>query len=364
PTHLCPANAPISDSPIQKPLPSREPDREGDKSSFSSLQTGPALGTSKPSTCLGWRIFRASILAIFFFFCFGPQKPRAGPGSCSTTSCAWGALGLLQFTLSGNSAAPCGWARQAPSEGHSSSGPPHGAHGATCRCHGVATPQHHSQGWVKCPEPPKDCSRAARSSSRGALLCRARVPLSGTPLPLGLPRPSSSAPCRGGPPALPSCFLAGPGVGSPGWKELGLKVYLDPASAGPAGERTYGNSVTQTEGTIKVCEGKPVLLNCTYEMSGSPVPFWYVQYPHEAPHLLLAEYEATDEEERKRRRGFSAKLERNPTSFRLNKNSSEISDSALYFCALGCGTYNKYSWGNFAPLRTCRICVPQNSPPS
>uniref|UniRef100_A0A8C4WSC4 Ig-like domain-containing protein n=1 Tax=Gopherus evgoodei TaxID=1825980 RepID=A0A8C4WSC4_9SAUR len=99
-------------------------------------------------------------------------------------------------------------------------------------------------------------------------------------------------------------------------------------------KRTYGNSVTQTEGTIKVCEGKPVLLNCTYEMSGSPVPFWYVQYPHEAPHLLLAEYEATDEEERKRRRGFSAKLERNPTSFRLNKNSSEISDSALYFCAL------------------------------
>uniref|UniRef100_A0A8C0IR76 Ig-like domain-containing protein n=1 Tax=Chelonoidis abingdonii TaxID=106734 RepID=A0A8C0IR76_CHEAB len=100
-------------------------------------------------------------------------------------------------------------------------------------------------------------------------------------------------------------------------------------------EQTYGNSVTQTEGTITVREGKPVLLNCSYKISGSPVPFWYVQYPHEAPRLLLAEYEATDEEERKRRRGFSAKQERNPTSFHLNKNSSEISDSALYFCAVG-----------------------------
>uniref|UniRef100_A0A8C3SAZ3 Ig-like domain-containing protein n=1 Tax=Chelydra serpentina TaxID=8475 RepID=A0A8C3SAZ3_CHESE len=101
-----------------------------------------------------------------------------------------------------------------------------------------------------------------------------------------------------------------------------------------APQRTYGNSVTQTEGTITVPEGKPVLLNCTYKTSGSPVTFWYVQYPHEAPRLLLAEYEATDEEERKRRRGFSAKHERNPIAFHLNKNSSEVSDSAVYYCAL------------------------------
>ncbi|EMP42110.1 Ig lambda chain V-I region BL2 [Chelonia mydas] len=40
-------------------------------------------------------------------------------------------------------------------------------------------------------------------------------------------------------------------------------------------EQTYGNSVTQTEGTITVPEGKPVLLNCTYKTSGSPVLFWW-----------------------------------------------------------------------------------------
>ncbi|CAM4647620.1 unnamed protein product [Caretta caretta] len=97
-------------------------------------------------------------------------------------------------------------------------------------------------------------------------------------------------------------------------------------------EQTYGNSVTQTEGTITVPEGKPVLLNCTYKTSASPVLFWYVQYPHKAPSLLLTEYEATDEEERKR--GFSAKHERNPISFHLNKNSSQVSDSADYFCGL------------------------------
>lgn len=93
--------------------------------------------------------------------------------------------------------------------------------------------------------------------------------------------------------------------------------------------------MTQTGGTVTVPEGKPGLLNCTYATSGSPALFWYVQYPHEAPRLLLAEYEATEEEEeRKRRRGFSAKHERNPISFHLKKNSSEASDSAVYYCAL------------------------------
>ncbi|KAH1166334.1 hypothetical protein KIL84_015506 [Mauremys mutica] len=80
--------------------------------------------------------------------------------------------------------------------------PPHGAHRAACRCRRAAAPQHRSRGWAKCPESPRDCSRVARSSSSsrtiegGALPCGACVPLSGAPLPLGLPCPGSSAPAR------------------------------------------------------------------------------------------------------------------------------------------------------------------------
>uniref|UniRef100_A0A8C3SFR1 Ig-like domain-containing protein n=1 Tax=Chelydra serpentina TaxID=8475 RepID=A0A8C3SFR1_CHESE len=94
------------------------------------------------------------------------------------------------------------------------------------------------------------------------------------------------------------------------------------------------NSVTQPKGTVTIHEGKPALLYCTYDYSGSPALFWYEQYPHEAPRLLLTQYEASDEEEKRRRRGFSAKLEKDSKSFHLEKNSSEVSDSAVYYCTL------------------------------
>uniref|UniRef100_A0A8C3SHN1 Ig-like domain-containing protein n=1 Tax=Chelydra serpentina TaxID=8475 RepID=A0A8C3SHN1_CHESE len=98
--------------------------------------------------------------------------------------------------------------------------------------------------------------------------------------------------------------------------------------------RTRADPVTQPKGTVPVHEGKPVLLHCTFNYSGVPYLFWYEQYPHEAPRLLLTQYEASDEEEKRRRRGFSAKLEKDSKSFHLEKNSSEVSDSAVYYCAL------------------------------
>ncbi|CAM5154736.1 unnamed protein product [Eretmochelys imbricata] len=97
---------------------------------------------------------------------------------------------------------------------------------------------------------------------------------------------------------------------------------------------THADSVTQPESTVTIHEGKSVLLYCTYDYSGSPVLYWYEQYPLEAPRLLLTQYEASDEEEKRRRRGFSAKLEKDSKSFHLQKKSSEMSDSAVYYCAL------------------------------
>ncbi|CAM5154560.1 unnamed protein product [Eretmochelys imbricata] len=99
-------------------------------------------------------------------------------------------------------------------------------------------------------------------------------------------------------------------------------------------ETTHADSVTQPESTVTIHEGKSVLLYCTYDYSGSPVLYWYEQYPLEAPRLLLTQYEASDEEEKRRRRGFSAKLEKDSKSFHLEKKSSEMSDSAVYYCAL------------------------------
>ncbi|TFJ97732.1 transmembrane protein 176A [Platysternon megacephalum] len=110
--------------------------------------------------------------------------------------------------------------------------------------------------------------------------------------------------------------------------------------------RTHADSsVTQPRGTVPIQEGKHVLLRCTYDYSGStPMLFWYEQYPHEAPRPLLTQYEASDGEEERRRRGFSAKLEKDSKSFHLEKNSSEVSDSALYYCAMR-DTASKATWG-------------------
>uniref|UniRef100_A0A8C4Y8E2 Ig-like domain-containing protein n=1 Tax=Gopherus evgoodei TaxID=1825980 RepID=A0A8C4Y8E2_9SAUR len=107
--------------------------------------------------------------------------------------------------------------------------------------------------------------------------------------------------------------------------------------------KTDADSVTQPEGTVIIHEGKSVLLYCTYDYSGSPVLYWYAQYPHEVPSLLLTQYGTSDEEEKRCRRGFSAKLEENSKSFHLEKNSSEVSDSAVYYCALR-DTVSKATW--------------------
>ncbi|KYO48217.1 hypothetical protein Y1Q_0010596 [Alligator mississippiensis] len=99
-------------------------------------------------------------------------------------------------------------------------------------------------------------------------------------------------------------------------------------------KQANANSVSQSAGTVTVREGDSVFINCTYSLTGTPYLFWYVQFPNEAPRLLLTQYEAQDEEDEKRRRGFSADLQKDSSSFHLRKTSSQASDSAVYYCAL------------------------------
>ncbi|KAF5925655.1 hypothetical protein HPG69_002104 [Diceros bicornis minor] len=95
---------------------------------------------------------------------------------------------------------------------------------------------------------------------------------------------------------------------------------------------TSGDSVTQTEGPITLSEGAPVILNCTYQTSYSaPFLFWYVQYPNKAPQLLL---KSSIENQRTEHQGFQADLLMSDSSFHLQKPSVQMSDSAVYYCAL------------------------------
>lgn len=87
--------------------------------------------------------------------------------------------------------------------------------------------------------------------------------------------------------------------------------------------------MTQPESHIPVSEGDPVQVKCSYSYSGSPVLFWYVQYPRQRLQLLLKHTS------RESIQGFTAELSRAEASFHLKKPSTQEEDSAVYYCALG-----------------------------
>uniref|UniRef100_G1TXX5 Ig-like domain-containing protein n=1 Tax=Oryctolagus cuniculus TaxID=9986 RepID=G1TXX5_RABIT len=96
--------------------------------------------------------------------------------------------------------------------------------------------------------------------------------------------------------------------------------------------KTNGDSVTQTEGLVILSEGSSLTLNCNYQAdSYSEFLFWYVQYLHEGPQLLL---KSTTENQRMEHHGFHATLVKKDSSFHLHKSSLQLSDSAVYYCAL------------------------------
>ncbi|KAK1338822.1 hypothetical protein QTO34_019481 [Cnephaeus nilssonii] len=95
---------------------------------------------------------------------------------------------------------------------------------------------------------------------------------------------------------------------------------------------TNGDSVNQTEGPVTLTEGASVILNCNYQtIYSTPYLFWYVQYRNKAPSLLL---KSSTEHQTTEQHGFQAKHVKSDSSFHLEKSSLQMSDSAVYYCAL------------------------------
>ena len=89
--------------------------------------------------------------------------------------------------------------------------------------------------------------------------------------------------------------------------------------------------MTQTEGLVTVTEGLSVKLNCTYQTTDStPVLFWYVPYV-QAPWILLR---SSTDNKRTEQQVFHATLHESSSSFPRQRSSVQLSDAALYYCAL------------------------------
>ncbi|CAK7317056.1 T cell receptor alpha variable 9-2 [Vulpes lagopus] len=95
--------------------------------------------------------------------------------------------------------------------------------------------------------------------------------------------------------------------------------------------QTHGDSVNQTEGQVTLSQEAFLTMNCTYSTTRSATLFWYVQYLGEGPQLLL---KALTDKEKESNKGFEATLDKTSTSFHLKKGSVQLSDSAVYYCAL------------------------------
>lgn len=90
--------------------------------------------------------------------------------------------------------------------------------------------------------------------------------------------------------------------------------------------------MTQTEGPVTLTEGASVILNCNYQtIYTTPFLFWYVQYRNKAPSLLL---KSSTEHQKSEQPGFQATHIKSNSSFHLEKSSLQLSDSAVYYCAL------------------------------
>uniref|UniRef100_A0A8D0ASC6 Ig-like domain-containing protein n=1 Tax=Sander lucioperca TaxID=283035 RepID=A0A8D0ASC6_SANLU len=92
--------------------------------------------------------------------------------------------------------------------------------------------------------------------------------------------------------------------------------------------------VIQSTGDVITTEGETVTLGCTFETTlPSPTLFWYKQELNDYPKYMLKSFSNTAEnapEFQKDR--FEAKI--NKTSVPLKIQNLQLSDSAVYYCAL------------------------------
>uniref|UniRef100_A0A665V435 Ig-like domain-containing protein n=1 Tax=Echeneis naucrates TaxID=173247 RepID=A0A665V435_ECHNA len=96
------------------------------------------------------------------------------------------------------------------------------------------------------------------------------------------------------------------------------------------------DNVVQPQGDVTAAEGEAVTLHCGYNSSrNGPSLYWYRQDGNQSPKFILSRFkldEGNTEEHFKER--FSSSLNSDLRSVPLKIQKLQVSDSAVYYCAL------------------------------
>ena len=83
---------------------------------------------------------------------------------------------------------------------------------------------------------------------------------------------------------------------------------------------------TLSDSVLTASEGKSITLSCQYKDRETRL-FWYQQQPRSSPRLLMASFSVNTSK-------LSVKNDEDEKQFHLTIISAELTDSALYYCAL------------------------------
>uniref|UniRef100_A0A6Q2YIR8 Ig-like domain-containing protein n=1 Tax=Esox lucius TaxID=8010 RepID=A0A6Q2YIR8_ESOLU len=101
-------------------------------------------------------------------------------------------------------------------------------------------------------------------------------------------------------------------------------------------ETLHPNSVTQPPGDVITTEGEQVTLGCTFDtQDGGPYLFWYKQGSNDHPkYMLMRPKYGTGDNAAGFKDRFHADLDTKTNSIPLRIQGLQMSDSAVYYCAL------------------------------
>ena len=96
---------------------------------------------------------------------------------------------------------------------------------------------------------------------------------------------------------------------------------------------SFGNPIAPDTAVKFAMEGETVLLSCRYNGTNYGL-HWYRQFPLSVPQFLILDYEGIITNATPPVPGISIKHNKTARQLFLNISSAEVSDSAVYYCAM------------------------------